>query len=503
MAELIKKVKVMKQDGTFTGYIPLGADAANVKTTSGESVQAILDRIQQKGISVYNNINSIADDISYNEIFMLKNYDTLFTVVSSPTISSLQISNNKYADIISKRVVIDSLGITTIIDPTLFSEIVSYAVSEGIELVLAKKTYTLNETITINASGLNLSGLSQDSSINYTGNDYAFIINVMDNCTLSNFRVHCNGSNSGIYFKDTSASNRIISSTLHKIKINNAVNAIKADCYMKHINFEDCTFEVSALNGVGIDFSSALYPDSITFNRCIIEYSGSTTNNESRGIYLNNGNLINIINNNIKNFKYGFYMDTKNNIKDTNTINILQNNLENIQDTVFYINGRNDRVYMVRNLTIRDCIIKSPTIANNYIINVSQAHGLIIDNINIAQESEHLVWLSNCVNGEVKTINYDMTVIDQTKNQIGDGIKYLYVSAQKIYTIPANGSVNVQLGNSAYNLINFNSYLITRIGANNSISGLTVSNYVNVSGQISFTLSNSNNTSIDVFVQGF
>ena len=246
-----------------------------------------------------------------------------------------------------------------------------------------------------------------------------------------------------------------------------------------------------------------LIHDSIIFNRCIIEYSGSATNNESRGIYLNNGNLINITNNSIKNFKYGFYMDSKNNTKDTNTVNILQNNLENIQDTVFYINGRNDSVYMVRNLTIRDCIIKSSTIVNNYIINISQAHGLIIDNINIAQESEHLVWLSNCINGEVKTINYDMTTIDQTKNQIGDGIKYLYVSAQKIYTVPANGNVNVQLGNSAYNLINFNNYLITRIGANNLISGLTVSNYVNANGKISFTLSNSNNTSADVFVQGF
>lgn len=503
MTELIKKVKVMKQDGTFTNYIPLGADAANIKTTSGESVQTILDRIQQKGISVYNNINSIADDISYNEIFMLKNYDTLFTVVSSPTISSLQISNNKYADIISKRVVIDSLGITTIIDPTLFSEIVSYAFSEGIELVLTKKIYTLNETITINASGLNLSGLSQDSEINYTGNDYAFIINKMENCTLSNFRVHCNGSNNGIYFKNTSGSNNLVSSTLHKIKIDNAVNAIKSDCYMKHINFEDCTFEVSALNGVGIDFSNALYPDSITFNRCIIEYSGSTTNNESRGIYLNNGTMINITNNEIVGFKYGFYMVATNNTKDVNNINILQNNFKNISDTAFYVNGNNSGTYIVNNLIIRDCLVQSMTLTINYGIFISNVYNLILDNINIEQDSTHQIWLSNCVDGRVGMINCWYNSVIQANNQInGTNIKYEYINYQKKYTVPANGNVNVQLG-STHNLINFDNYIINQVGPDNSTNNLTVSNYSNTSGKITFTLANSSNAAINVLIQAF
>lgn len=386
MAELIKKVKIKKQDGTFTDYIPIGADAANIKTTSGESVQTILDRIQQKGISVYDNINSIADDINVNEIFMLRNYDTLFTVVSSPTISSLQIGNNRYADIISKRVVIDSLGIATIIDPTLFSEIVSYAFSEGIELVFAKKTYTLNETITINASGLNLSGLSEDSNINYTGNNYAFIINKMENCTLSNFRIRCNGSNNGIYFKNTSGSNNIVSSTLHKIKIDNAVNAIKADCYMKHINFEDCAFTISGSNGTNIDFSKAKYPDFITINNCLIKSNGSTNN----GIHINNGTMINITNNEIVGFKYGFYMIATNNLQDVNHINILQNKFKDISDTVFYVNG-NSGAYIVNNLIIRDCLVQSKTLTIDYGIFISNVHSLILDNINIDQESTHYI----------------------------------------------------------------------------------------------------------------
>ena len=499
MAELIKKVKVKKQDGTFTDYIPLGADAANIKTTSGESVQAILDRIQQKGISVYDNISSIADDIDVNEIFMLRNYDTLFTVVSSPTISSLQIGSNRYADIISKRVIIDSLGIATIINPTLFSEIVLYAASEGIELVFAKKTYTLNETITINASGLNLSGLSEDSNINYTGNNYAFIINKMENCTLSNFRIRCNGSNSGIYFKNTSGSNNIVSSTLHKIKIDNAVNAIKADCYMKHINFEDCAFTISGSNGTNIDFSEALYPDFITINNCLIKSNGSINN----GIHINNGTMINITNNEIIGFKYGFYMVATNNTKDVNNINILQNNFKDISDTAFYVNGNNSSVYIVNNLIIRDCLVQSMTVTINYGIFISNVHNLILDNINIEQDSTHQIWLSNCVDGRVGMINCWYDSVTQANNQInGTNIKYEYINYQKKYTVPANGSVNVQLG-STHNLINFDNYIINQVGPNNSTNNLTVSNYSNTSGKITFTLANSSNAAINVLIQAF
>ena len=499
MAELIKKVKVKKQDGTFTDYIPLGADAVNIKTTSGESVQAILDRIQQKGISVYDNISSIADDIDVNEIFMLRNYDTLFTVVSSPTISSLQIGSNRYADIISKRVIIDSLGIATIINPTLFSEIVLYAASEGIELVFAKKTYTLNETITINASGLNLSGLSEDSNINYTGNNYAFIINKMENCTLSNFRIRCNGSNSGIYFKNTSGSNNIVSSTLHKIKIDNAVNAIKADCYMKHINFEDCAFTISGSNGTNIDFSEALYPDFITINNCLIKSNGSINN----GIHINNGTMINITNNEIIGFKYGFYMVATNNTKDVNNINILQNNFKDISDTAFYVNGNNSSVYIVNNLIIRDCLVQSMTVTINYGIFISNVHNLILDNINIEQDSTHQIWLSNCVDGRVGMINCWYDSVTQANNQInGTNIKYEYINYQKKYTVPANGNVNVQLG-STHNLINFDNYIINQVGPNNSTNNLTVSNYSNTSGKITFTLANSSSAAINVLIQAF
>jgi hypothetical protein len=44
MADLIKKIKIKKQDGTFTDYIPIGAEAQNVDTSDGESVQLKLNK---------------------------------------------------------------------------------------------------------------------------------------------------------------------------------------------------------------------------------------------------------------------------------------------------------------------------------------------------------------------------------------------------------------------------------------------------------------------------
>lgn len=44
MADLIKKIKIKKQDGTFTDYIPIGADATNVETNDGESVELKLNK---------------------------------------------------------------------------------------------------------------------------------------------------------------------------------------------------------------------------------------------------------------------------------------------------------------------------------------------------------------------------------------------------------------------------------------------------------------------------
>ena len=44
MSDRIKKIKIKKQDGTFSDYIPIGADAENIDTTDGESVEIKLNK---------------------------------------------------------------------------------------------------------------------------------------------------------------------------------------------------------------------------------------------------------------------------------------------------------------------------------------------------------------------------------------------------------------------------------------------------------------------------
>ena len=59
MSDLIKKIKIKKEDGTYTDYIPIGADAINVSTNDGESVELKLN----KKPSYYNTIVDMKDDI--------------------------------------------------------------------------------------------------------------------------------------------------------------------------------------------------------------------------------------------------------------------------------------------------------------------------------------------------------------------------------------------------------------------------------------------------------
>lgn len=44
MSDRIKKIKIKQSDGTFSDYIPIGADAKNIDTTRGESVQSVIDK---------------------------------------------------------------------------------------------------------------------------------------------------------------------------------------------------------------------------------------------------------------------------------------------------------------------------------------------------------------------------------------------------------------------------------------------------------------------------
>ena len=47
MSDRIKKIKIKQNDGTYSDYIPIGADAKNIDTIRGENLQNTLDKISR------------------------------------------------------------------------------------------------------------------------------------------------------------------------------------------------------------------------------------------------------------------------------------------------------------------------------------------------------------------------------------------------------------------------------------------------------------------------
>lgn len=106
MADLIKKIKIKKQDGTFTDYIPIGAEAKNVSTEDGESVELKLNR------KIYH-FKTVQDMINYTALKVGDVCETLgytyeddkgtgtYEIVSEDAeVSTITLSNNLKARLI-------------------------------------------------------------------------------------------------------------------------------------------------------------------------------------------------------------------------------------------------------------------------------------------------------------------------------------------------------------------------------------------------------------------
>ena len=63
----VKKLKVKKADGTFTDYIPVGADAIYVDLADGDDVESAIARIKSGYAHYYDNIESMKNDIKLKE----------------------------------------------------------------------------------------------------------------------------------------------------------------------------------------------------------------------------------------------------------------------------------------------------------------------------------------------------------------------------------------------------------------------------------------------------
>lgn len=108
----IKKLKIKKQDGTFSDYIPIGADAENIDTTDGESVQLKLN----KKPYYYDNVAAMKADtkLKVGDMVITLGYHNVndgggaeYRIISGNYTddggSYHQITNNLYAELIKNN----------------------------------------------------------------------------------------------------------------------------------------------------------------------------------------------------------------------------------------------------------------------------------------------------------------------------------------------------------------------------------------------------------------
>ena len=160
MSNLIKKVKIMQQDGTFTDYIPIGAEAQNVSTSDGDSVQLKLN----KKPYYYNSVADMKVDtkLKAGDMAVTLGYyepndggNSEYRIVSGTYTddggSYHQLDNNLFAELIVKNEInIKQFGAYENgeqDDYIIFNKVLLFTRNKNLRLNLNEKTYLINSTI--------------------------------------------------------------------------------------------------------------------------------------------------------------------------------------------------------------------------------------------------------------------------------------------------------------------------------------------------------------------
>ena len=202
MSDRIKKIKIKQSDGTFSDYIPIGADAKNIDTTRGESVQSVIDKTAR----YYNSIAEMKLDdniqvgdtcvtLGYYEVNdgggatykIIDNTDKKYSIDNSFV---LQLNNSLIAVIviITNQISLLQIGgkpqkLSTVYDNKQYFEAYQNQLSSGnfinFSLFIPKGVFGLSETILV-GENLSIIGSSnfENSSQNYGG---SFLVPVNDN----------------------------------------------------------------------------------------------------------------------------------------------------------------------------------------------------------------------------------------------------------------------------------------------------------------------------------
>ena len=97
MADRIKKIKIKQTDGSFSDYIPIGADAKNIDTVRGENLQTIIN----KQCRYYPSLTALKldDYLQENDLCQVITEDgeNIVYKISTASTSGIKLENGLYA----------------------------------------------------------------------------------------------------------------------------------------------------------------------------------------------------------------------------------------------------------------------------------------------------------------------------------------------------------------------------------------------------------------------
>lgn len=171
MSDLITKVKIKKQDGTYTDYIPIGVEAKNVNLSNGESLENILNKkpycyntvadmqadtkLKVGDITVTLGYYEINDNGSSFYLIRKKNSDDIdnggsIIILNNDLIAELILLNNS--------INVAQFGLRANEDITIkFKNLINYVNNSKINIINFNNiTYLLDNTFTKNSTIFNL-----------------------------------------------------------------------------------------------------------------------------------------------------------------------------------------------------------------------------------------------------------------------------------------------------------------------------------------------------------
>lgn len=282
MADLIKKVKIMQQDGTFTDYIPLGADAINVKTEDGISVENKLN----KKPYYYNTVADMKADNSLKVGDMtvtLGYYEAndgggatyKITDEQSQIDYQEELNNGYYATFILKDYLVPEMlgakGDGTTDDTTAIQNAINAAYSGKGQLNFMDKTYLVTDSLIL-YNGLYIEG--NNAILKILENKPLFISSVISGLHINNLKLV--GANNSEYTNNIGMKLVCFWSKFTNMKITNFYQGIYLDT-----------------TGASGTLVENIF-DTITFSGCNTSFYGGTIGNNK----ITDGSLKNIIVNN-------------------------------------------------------------------------------------------------------------------------------------------------------------------------------------------------------------